>query len=285
MLAGDRESGASEILEEVLAVLRDAAAVGGPLLPIARGLVRAQPSRASVWNAALEALAGEGGGAPPAARIEQFAARVARGATAVARFGTTLFDDGSGGPLRLVTLSFSRSALTLIQAIAAAREVRVACSEGRPALEGRRLASKLAEAGIAVTFFSDAALGHAIGAADAVLVGADAVSPEWFLNKSGTRMLAAAAAQQGVPTYVVATRDKFVSHAVAARLVAREGGAGEIWESPPAGVTVRNPYFETTPLDLVASLVTDMGVLGASSAAEVCDAIAREQPPDRMDKI
>ena len=136
-----------------------------------------------------------------------------------------------------------------------------------------------------VSCFSDAALGHALTSADAVLVGADAVAPEWFLNKSGTRMLAAAAAQQGMPFYVVATRDKFVSHAVAGRLIAREGGSGEIWEAPPPGVTVRNPYFETVPLDLVASLITDMGVLAPSSAAEVCGAIARDQPPDLMDKI
>jgi translation initiation factor 2B subunit (eIF-2B alpha/beta/delta family) len=82
-------------------------------------------------------------------------------------------------------------------------------------------------------------------------------------------MLAAAAAQQGVPLYVVATRDKFVSHGVAGRLVVREGAASEVWEAPPAGVTVRNPYFESTPLELVASLITDIGVIGSVSAAGV----------------
>src|SRR5436190_1738139 len=82
----------------------------------------------------------------------------------------------------------------------------------RPALEGRRLASRLAAAGIAVTYFSDAAISQALGGADAVVFGADAVAPEWFLNKSGTRMLAAAAGQQGLPVHVIATRDKFVSH-------------------------------------------------------------------------
>ncbi len=104
-----------------------------------------------------------------------------------------------------------------------------------------------------------------------MLVGADAVAPEWFLNKSGTRMLAAAAAQQGMPVYVVATRDKFVSHAIAARLVVREGAPAEIWGTPPAGVTVRNPYFEPTPLDLVAGIISDIGVLGTGMVPDVCD--------------
>src|SRR6185295_15539633 len=164
-------------------------------------------------------------------------------------------------------------------------QLRVSCSESRPALEGRRLASRLAAAGVAVTFFGDAAIGHALGGVDAVVFGADAVAPEWFLNKTGTRMLAAAAAQQGVPVQVLATRDKFVSHAVGGRLAMREGASAEIWESPPSGVAIRNPYFESTPLELVATLITDMGVLGAGLAIDVCEAVSREQPPDLIDKL
>ena len=71
--------------------------------------------------------------------------------------------------------------------------------------------------------------------------------------------------------YVVATRDKFVSHAVAARMVVREGAPAEIWDTPPPGVAVRNPYFEPTPLDLVASVISDIGVLGAGMVPDVCD--------------
>src|SRR6185503_878188 len=106
----------------------------------------------------------------------------------------------------------------------------VSCSESRPALEGRRLASELVAAGIPVTYFSDAAIATALGppdfaaaharggGADVVLVGADAIAATWFLNKTGTRMLAAAATQQGVPVYVVASRDKFAGRELAARL-------------------------------------------------------------------
>lgn len=281
LLASDRESGASEILDEVIAIFREALAVGIPLLPIARAVCRAQPAMASVWNAALEVLASDGAGE----RLELFAQRVARGPEALARFASEVFLTDTAGPLRLVTISFSRSVVTLLEAIATRRTVRISCGESRPALEGRRLASRLAGAGIAVTCFSDAALGQALGAADGVIVGADAVAPEWFLNKCGTRMLAAAAGQQGVPVYVVATRDKFVGHAVGARLMLREGAPAEIWETPPPGVTIRNPYFEPTPLELVSSLITDVGVLGAGMAAEVCEAASRDHPPDLIDKL
>ena len=267
-LASDRASGASEILDEVVAILHEALRSGVPLAPVARALCRAQPAMAPVWNAALEALAPDGDGR---ARLDRFAQRVARASTAVVRVGATFLLDEDDGPLRVVTVSFSRSVALLLEAVAARREVQVFCGEGRPALEGRRLASRLAAAGLAVTAYTDAAIGHALASADAVLVGADAVAPDWFLNKSGTRMLAAAAAQQGVPVYVVATREKFVGHDVARRLVVREGAPTEVWEAAPSEVTVRNPYFERTPLELVASLITDMGVIGAASAVEVCE--------------
>lgn len=281
LLASDRESGASEILDEVLAIFREALAANVPLTPIARAICRAQPTMGSLWNLAFEALAPD----RVPERLDAFARRVARGSEALTRFGTELFLTDTERPLRLVTISFSRSVATLIEAIAARRDVRVSCSESRPALEGRRLASRLASAGIAVTCFSDAAIGQALGVADAVIVGADAVAPEWFLNKSGTRMVAAAAGQQGVPVHVVATRDKFVGHAVGARLAIREGRVAEIWEAPPAGVTVRNPYFEPTPLELVSSLITDIGVIGAAVAAEVCEAVSRDQPPDLIERL
>ena len=280
-LALDRESGASEILEEAVAICREALAAGVPVLPVARAVCRAQPSMASVWNLALEMLAHD----RVPERLEAFGRRAARGSAALGRFGGEVFLIDAGRPLRLVTISFSRSVATLIEAIAARRDVRVSCSESRPALEGRRLASRLVSAGVAVTCFADAAIGQALGDAEAVVVGTDAVAPEWFLNKSGTRMIAAAAGQQGVPVYVVATRDKFVSHAVGARLAVREGAASEIWEPAAPGVTVRNPYFEPTPLELVSSLITDVGVIGSASAADVCAAVSRDQSADLIGKL
>jgi translation initiation factor 2B subunit (eIF-2B alpha/beta/delta family) len=269
LLASDRESAASEILDETLKILEDARAAGVPMRAVARAVCRAQPSMAPVWNAALEALASER--VPD--RLERFRQRVARSSDALARNAAHAFADADGsGPLRLLTLSSSRSVEVVFNAVRRQRPIRVSCSESRPALEGRRFASRLADARVPVTCFSDAAIGHALASADAVVVGADAIGPEWFLNKSGTRMLAAAAAQQGVPVYVAATRDKFVGHAVGARLVIREGAPAEIWETPPPGVDVRNPYFESTPLDVVTMVISDAGLLGIGMIPDVCDA-------------
>src|SRR6185503_7979956 len=179
--------------------------------------------------------------------------------------------EASDRPLHLVSISCSGSVVVAVKAIQAARTVRVSCSESRPALEGRRLAAELVAAGIAVTYFSDAAIADALGSADAVLVGADAIAATWLLNKTGTRMLAAAATQQGVPVYVVASRDKFVGQELAARLVIRSGDPAEVWDSAPRGVDVRNPYFELIPLDLVTAVISDVGILGTGMIPDVCE--------------
>jgi translation initiation factor 2B subunit (eIF-2B alpha/beta/delta family) len=258
-------SGASELLAEALAILVDARTAHADLPSVAESICRAHPTMAPLWNAADAALAAD------ADRLTRFAERVRRAPAALARFAIAHFADDSSQPMRVVTLSRSSSVLVVLHAIRSIRPLQVSCSDGRPALEGRRLAEDLAAAGVPVTFYGDAALAHALHDAEAVLVGADAVAPSWFLNKSGTRMLAAAATQQGVPVYVIATRDKFVNHDLAERLTVRRGDASEIWEHPPPGVDVQNPYFESTSLDLVTAVISDVGILGTGMVPDVCE--------------
>ena len=271
-IATDRVSGAATLLDRAIVILRDALAAGAPVVPIARAVCLAQPTMAPMWNAALEAVAARRN----PERFERFAQRVARAASSLARFGADLLAGDETAPLHLVTLSNSRSVAAVLEAVHHRRPVRLSCTESRPALEGRALAAACSRLGMTVTLFGDAGIGHALASADAVLVGADAVAPSWFVNKSGTGMLAAAASARGVPVYVVASRDKFVTEDVAARLTVREGAATEIWGTPPAGVLVRNPYFEASSLNLVTAVISDVGVLGADLVADVCRSLHDE---------
>jgi translation initiation factor eIF-2B subunit delta len=225
---------------------------------------------APVWNAAIEAVAPDG-----EFRLARFTERAARAPKAITRFALELLRDSAtaGAPLRLVTLSSSGTVVRVVEALHAERAIQLSCSESRPGLEGRRLATHLASLGIGVNCFTDAAIGQALSDADAVIVGADAVSPDWFMNKSGTRMLAAAASQQGVPVFVLASRDKFASSALALRLANRDGGASEIWSDAPPEVSVRNPYFERTPLELITAVVSDIGTLGSGMIPDACAAV------------
>jgi translation initiation factor 2B subunit (eIF-2B alpha/beta/delta family) len=264
-LRGNNTSGASELLADVISILSAARAARADLPRVAEAVCTAQPTMAPVWNAARAALS------PVPDAFDHFIQRVRRAPAALARYTAAHFrEDDSGRAVRIVTLSYSSSVVVAINAIRATRVLHVSCSESRPAQEGRRLAADLVAVGTSVDFFTDAAIAHALDSADAVIVGADAVGPTWFLNKCGTRMLAAAATQQGVPVYVVATRDKFVGHQLAGRLLVRSGDAREVWDVAPPGVAVRNPYFESTPLELITSVISDIGMLGTGMVAEVC---------------
>lgn len=265
-LAANRTAGAAELLAEALDILFTARAARADMHEIARAVCAAQPTMAPLWNAAAAATADD------PERLNQFAERVRRAPATLARYAAAHFaEDDPKRPLHVVTISFSSSVVVVIEAIRRVRPLYVSCSESHPALEGRRLAARLAATALPVTYFGDAAIGHALTGADAVIVGADAIAPSWFLNKSGTRMLAAAAAEQGVPVYVAATRDKFVRQELSARLVIRNGTPGEVWADPPSGVDVRNPYFESTPLHLVTAVVSDIGVLGTGMVPDVCE--------------
>jgi translation initiation factor 2B subunit (eIF-2B alpha/beta/delta family) len=266
-VATDRTSGASELLVEVGGVLTEALRQRVDLAPLARDLVRGQPSMAPIWNLVGQALAS----VDNPSNFAHYSAQLARAPQTLARHAAGLLLIGGGSDaLRIVTISYSGTVLLALLGLVGNRLLRVSCADGQPALEGRRMTQRLAAEGVAVTHYADAALAQALDGADAVVVGADAVSPDWFLNKSGTRMLAAAAGHQGVPFYVCATRDKFVSRAIARRLSIRDESPAEVWPAPPPGVTVRNRYFEATPLDLVSAVISDIGVLGAALVPDAC---------------
>ncbi len=287
-LKADIRSGASELLPQVIAILRQGIR-GGRAAEVACETVAAQPSMAPPWNAALAALED-----PTGAALDRFEQRSRRAGAAMTRVAVEALQPAAGRRLHIITCSFSGSVLACVRALARATcaapaasqgargdrrgtaPLRVSCAEGRPALEGRRMADALSREVVPVDFYTDGAIAGALGADGledrVVLVGADAVSPAWVINKVGTGMLAAAAARASVPVFVAATRDKFVDARVASRLAIVEQDGREVWDGAPGGVAVRNRYFERVPIDLLTGIITDAGVLAAGMIAEACRA-------------
>jgi translation initiation factor eIF-2B subunit delta len=197
--------------------------------------------------------------------FEQVAARARRAPAAVARIAADLL---RGDACRVVTCS--RSAV--VEASARALRAPVLCAESRPGLEGRALAAALARASLSVTVVSDAAVASHFEAGDVVLVGADAIASEWFVNKVGTGQLCAAATLAGIPAYVVSGREKCVLPAIAGALSLGVDDPTTLWSDPPEGVVVRNALFERVPVENVAALITDVGVLAGEMIATACAA-------------
>ncbi|MBU7031616.1 MAG: hypothetical protein HXS53_03720 [Theionarchaea archaeon] len=149
-------------------------------------------------------------------------------------------------------LTHSRSSTVEKILVHAARETsfHLLVTESRPQNEGKILAETLVEKGIPVMFIVDAAAGAFDP--DLVLVGADAVTPYYVVNKIGTSLLAAR-----FPVHVACTTHKFTCQEVEID----EQDPGEILLNPHPGITVKNFYFDKTPLHMITGFVTERGIL------------------------
>ena len=290
-VADDHLSGASTLTRVAVEILIDAHRAGtGTVDAAARALCAAQPAMASVWNAAAVAVGVDG-----LRRLQRLDQQVRRAPRVVARVLTDLLltrskrPSGPSDPLVVVTVSASASVRSCLEALSERIRLRVICTEARPLMEGRQMASDLAAAGISTTLCTDVGIGAVMAATgpqlEAVVVGADAVAPRWFINKCGTRHVVEVAAGLGVPSYVVGSRNKFIDESLAEELRPNHGLPEEIWEHPPKGVTVANPYFERVPVDLAAMFVTDAGPLGPASVADLCQSVVKGADSVRLAHI
>jgi hypothetical protein len=182
---------------------------------------------APVWRLATEVLRSP----DPADGAARFLADLASDAAAAALLVPHL-------PERLLTISFSSSVIDVVRL---RRPSRVACMRSDPGGEGERMAEALTEWTESVVLGDDEAL--ASRSADAVVVGADAVTPLALVNKVKTAALARSAREQGVPCYAVAGGTKFVAD----------------------DLPVVRP-FEAAPLGLFDAVAGPSGLLDPSSA-------------------
>lgn len=118
-------------------------------------------------------------------------------------------------------------------------DIEVVCTETRPLFQGRRTAKELVENGIRATMIVDSAVGLSIRDADIVLVGCDAITSEGsFVNKVGTKLIALAACEAGVPFYVASELLKFDSETL--------GGASEPIEERPGSEVWSMPLMDSS---------------------------------------
>ena len=154
-------------------------------------------------------------------------------------------------------------------AVEAGKRVNVISCETRPLLQGSRLTAwELARDGIPVTAIADAMAAHVMRTRtiDAVIVGADRITPDAVFNKIGTCMHAICASRHRIPFYVAAPLSTFDLVHRERDIVIEERGRDEIARIGnrtflPAGVPVLNPAFDATPLELVSAIITENGII------------------------
>jgi methylthioribose-1-phosphate isomerase len=156
--------------------------------------------------------------------------------------------------------------------------------ETRPLLQGARLTAwELQRLGIPFRLLTDNSAGalFARGLVDRVVVGADRIAANGdTANKIGTYTVAVLAARHGVPFYVAAplsTIDR--ATATGADIPIEERRPDEVTEVygtriAPEGIAAVNFAFDVTPAELIAAIVTEVGVLRPPYTESIARAFA-----------
>jgi len=135
-------------------------------------------------------------------------------------------------------------------------------TETRPRYQGRITAENIAKMGIPVVHFVDSAGRTFLKKADLFLFGCDAITAEGKIyNKIGTENFAEFANENRIPTYSVTNSWKFdplTSFGTEEKIEQRD--PKEVWENPPAGVTIMNPAFEIISPDIITGIITELGI-------------------------
>lgn len=149
-----------------------------------------------------------------------------------------------------------------------------------PASEGIKQAKYIAELGHKVILIEDSAVGKIISKIDLVLLGADAVLGDTFINKIGTSFLCHASYKSKLPVFVVADTRKYIPNSentylfVNSLLNEAPKNELEIFDSTEVeNISVENYYYEEIPSKLVSVYINEQGVFTTKRIRDFVDSI------------
>jgi ribose 1,5-bisphosphate isomerase len=148
-------------------------------------------------------------------------------------------------------------------------QMRVINTETRPLYQGHITATKLAEAGVEVIHIIDSAVASFIldkryPTPEVIIVGSDGITLNGSLvNKVGTYNLALAAAEAGIPFYVVTQSMKVDPRSANEEEFPIElRKPEEVWPDAPKGVEIINPAFDLVPAKFITGgYITEKGLM------------------------
>lgn len=155
---------------------------------------------------------------------------------------------------------------TVLESLSSVNKVKVL--ESRPKKEGRTTARNLRKRGIEVEYWVDAGMYNALRKVDCVIVGADTISKEGFLNKIGTTPLAIISNSLELPLYVVADTSKILSSEIPTPR-GESHPPEEVWDNE-FDIIVKNDYFELTSLKN-AEFITENGRIKSKNIKKIAE--------------
>jgi ribose 1,5-bisphosphate isomerase len=159
----------------------------------------------------------------------------------------------------------------LAKAKADGKNIKVICTETRPAYQGRITANELVGLGIETTFIVDSAARSFMKNIDIVIVGADAITSDGnVVNKIGSSTIAVLAHEARVPFYVVSELLKFDPETLNGECEKIEQRSpNEVWKEAPPKLIVRNPAFDVTSNRYIHGLICEEGIIAPQTIVEV----------------
>ena len=282
-LLSDNTSGSGELLHSLIQSLNQLASRRGKDVPIDAGIIREQLLRIQEEKPVflvLQHFTGrflEETGKNRALTAENISRFLSDYTTRWSNVTESIWNrlqqvaDLSG---RTVLLHSNSSTIYGIFREAAAHSIpiKIIQTESRPVMEGRLQASRLAELGFNVTLITDAGISRHMEQADLSILGADAVYPQQFINKTGSRSIALACREYGKPCLVVCDSRKLWLN--------QEAGTGiddfdipapacELWDDPPGKLNIENFYFEQIPNLLVSRFVFEDEIIEGNKIEDI----------------
>jgi len=235
------------------------------MLETAKALINAHPAMAPVFHLANKAVLAIDEGKTTSEMIEKCQATLddyekmlCESASKIADIAYDLIEPGG----LIFAYSFSSTVISaLLNARARGRYFRVACTEARPSLEGRKAAARFASGGIEVVHTFDNAMGLILPNCTAAFMGCDCIARPGVVNKVGSWVLAVACRELKVPLYALSGTEKFVGDERLFEFESYERPGTEVWDEAPKGVRLLNQQFDLVSFDLLSGLVTEIGVL------------------------
>ena len=279
-IKNDKTQGASQLALQAMAVLKFAAEHSQTdsvehfleeLRGVGEGLTAARPAMASIFNIVNRYMIALSPVSPDqdVAYFKSLAvskadelARVSLQAIAeITSCGLGLITEGD----KIMTHSYSSTVMAVLEeAPVEGKRIEVIATRSGAGGTGQKIAQELGRKGMKVTFIDDTAVGLYVAKANKVMVGADRVCADGgVVNGVGTYPLALAAQKAAVSFYVLCETLKFDHRLRGDETDLEEKEPAEVVGKAklPPTVSVKNPYFDLTPLELVTGIVTENGLL------------------------
>ena len=189
-------------------------------------------------------------------KVEQMIEEIEENAQKIASIGSKIIASSN----KVMTISNSTLVRKIFMTIAAQhRRFDVYNLISHPPGEGKTFAEFLAKNDIKSTIIADSQVGVFLPRMNLVLIGADRLYKDGFINKAGTLPLCLAAKHHNIPVYLAVETGKILFESERAIKITPQN-PDEVYKSDNKKLSVENVYYEKTPLELVHKIICENGV-------------------------